>query len=255
MMRRLFAIFVFFLLLTGCGSKETDVLNENNAVFTNIYKDNTAVIENSFEISKDAMYSPTWVKSCFSRIYTDVVDLYPDCENIISGTVVDISYSDEDAVAATYCTFAVDEVLKGTEIEAESLITVALFQGFCRVSKYAEVYGNEHFPDFDMSKGDTTYFVYSFDGEPLVQNGESFVLFLSPKQECTSINGWYFVPIGTFMGRYQLNENGLYERYAPDADFYSVTDTITRSVKTEQPMTLNELKEQVQDAENFYQNN
>ena len=55
--------------------------------------------------------------------------------------------------------------------------------------------------------------------------------------------------------RYQLNENGLYERYAPDADFYSVTDTITRSVKTEQPMTLNELKEQVQEAENFYVNN
>lgn len=267
MKKLLFIVTLLLLFLTGCGSKKMVALNEKQIISTDTYKieklqnnilsykNHTAVIENCIEISENAMYSPVRVECCYSHIYTDVADLYPDSENIISGTVVDISYSDEDAVAATYCTVAVDEVLKGEEIESGSLVTVALSQGFCRVSKYAEVYGNDHFPDFDMSKGDTTYFVYAFDGEPLVQNGETFVLFLSPKLEHPAIDGGYFVPIGIFMGRYQLNEEGLYERYAPDTDFYAVTDTVTRSTKTEQPMTLDELREQILEAEELYHEN
>ena len=113
MMRKLFTIAVLLLFLTGCGNKKTAVLSEKQMISTDTYKieklqsnflsykDNTAVIENCIELSENAMYSPVRVECCYSHIYTDVADLYPDSENIITGTVVDISYSDEYAVAST----------------------------------------------------------------------------------------------------------------------------------------------------------
>ncbi|MDD6571157.1 MAG: hypothetical protein PUF12_02090 [Thermoflexaceae bacterium] len=250
-MKIIIILFMFTILLSGCNNKNVVASNTDAAIYVGNYKDCTAEITNCIEISDNASYSQVKMDACFSHIYKNISDLYPDAENIVEGTVIEITYSDENASAATYCTFAVDEVLKGSKIEKNSLITVAAFQGFCRISQYVEIYGNDHFPKFDLSNADAMYFVYAFDGEPLIQTGEKFVLFLSPQQENETIIGSYYIPIGTYMGRYKLNNEGYYERYSPRNDTYAITNGNTRNgVEIESPMTLDEIREAVRLIEN-----
>lgn len=172
---------------------------------------------------------------------------------MIVGEIVDIQYNDDNAIAKTFCSVAVNEVIKGNDIIENSIISVMELQGYCRLSKFIQVYGDAHFPNYDEEEAETLCFMYSIEGEPLVQIGEKYVFFLSPKldkdsedgEELDSIEGNYYITKATFMGRYKLNKEGLYQRYSPYDGYYVEFDNQQRALLEEKPLTLEEIKDTV----------
>lgn len=259
MKKILLSTLIFFVMLVGCR-KDAQLENEinNYAVQLDDYRNYTASINSQITIADTAKYSNVDIEACFSHKYMNVEEIAYAADNIVVGKIVDITYNDDNAIAKTFCSFAVSDVLKGEEIDANSIITVMEFQGYCRLSKFIEVYGDAHFPDYDEETADTSYFVYSVEGEPLVNIGDEYVLFLSRRLDANSENGEkingmignYYITIATFMGRYKLNEEGLYERYSPYEGFYKENNF--RMISEEEPMSLEEIKTSVSEVTEQY---
>lgn len=208
------------------------------------YTDCTAVIKNSIHIPSDAKFSTVGSAACLGKIYKNVAELYPAARNIVAGEVVGITYTDTNASARTYYSLAVTEVLKGEDIEEESIVTILELQGYCRLSQFVEKYGTAHFEDYDAQAADSSYFVYTLSGEPLVEIGDRYVLFLGEACKDENASGYYVVQ-EAFIGKYQLNDAGFYERYSPEDVYYQVVDEKTGVVTKEAPMTLNEVREAI----------
>lgn len=255
-MKKTLAYILAMVLIVGglymITSLDNSVSTSNDEILTvdlSQYEDCTAQIENGLQIEKNAKYRVVESKACFYTTFTDIFDLYPEAENIVVGEIVDLIYNDDGGIAKTFCSVAVSEVLKGNDIQQNSVITMLEYQGYCRMSKYVEYYGADHFTNYDESVAESTYFVYSIEGEPLIQLGDKFVLFLSDKIEKEGISGCYYGAIGTFMGKYKLNEFGTYARYSPEENYYNVVDNMARNVSGEQPMTLEEIRSAIEIAE------
>lgn len=246
------------LILAACNSenKKLNSINENIPDINNVqesatesedissYEKHTYTVKKTFELEKDSQFSVVGGAASFGKIYKNVNELYEDAANIISGEVVEVTYSDEDAIARTYYSFAVNEVLKGDAVKEKTIITVMEMQGYCRLSKYVEKYGADHIENYNELEAENVYFVYTVEGEPLIQKGEQYVLFLGKPHDDRFGDG-YFVTIGAFMGRYQENSDELYERYSPEDIYYQVTDETTRMISYEMPMSYLELKEAI----------
>ena len=198
------------------------------------------VRDGTFAVADDAriMYVPS--EGSYIHIYSDAQDLTSNSYNVIVGEIIGIEYIDERAIARTICTVKVHEVIAGEEITADTEIKILEYQGYCRLSRFVEVFGNDHFKDYDLSSADTEYFAYTAEGEPFVSVGEQYVYFLSPKLSSEEVDGEYFEIMGTFMGKYRI-ENDMCARYKPTEDFYD-TWTNGRIVKREGSLELNQLK-------------
>ncbi len=179
-------------------------------------------------------------EACFKHIYVNAEDLTENAYNVIIGEIVELEYIDNNANARTICTVEVDEVLEGNEIVKGERIQILEYQGYCRLSKFVEVYGDDHFKGYDMSHAESEFLKYTVEGEPLVSVGEKYVYFLSPELSNSEIEGNYYEIMGTFMGKY-LIKDGLCDRYEPTEDFYDYMGK-ERSIKREGVLTLEELK-------------
>ncbi len=227
------------------GNKGRVVIFLLIAIFAiNIYA-NSSVETNSEEtkeiiIDEDAKIFKVSSEACYQHIYYNAEDLTQKSYNVIIGEIVDLEYVDERALARTLCTVRVDEVLAGNEINRGSEIKILEYQGYCRLSKYVEVYGNDHFPDYDLSSADKEYLEYTVEGEPMVAIGDKFVYFLSPSISNNELDKQYYEIMGTFMGKYSIQDS-LCERYKPTEDFYSY-ETKARSMVQEDVLTLDELR-------------
>lgn len=253
----LILVLSFILIACDSGNKDLNSASEANTPLSNdnqetsgesndisSYENHTYAVKKTFEPADDAEFSVVGGAASFGKIYKNVNELYEDAANIISGEVLEITYSDEDAAAKTYYSFAVNEVLKGNAIHEKTIITVMEMQGYCRLSKYVEKYGADHIENYDESEAENIYFVYTVEGEPLIQKGDKYVLFLGNAHD-DHLGDGYFVTIGAFMGRYQANSDELYERYSPEDIYYQVTDGAGRTISREMPMSYTELKEAV----------
>lgn len=181
------------------------------------------------------------VEACFSDYYRNIPELYEDADNIIIGIVESIVYSDKNADPISYCTINVVDSLKGN-ITNEKIV-IKEKQGYCRLSQYIQKYGDEHFKDNLYENIQDIYFSYAVDGEPLVEVGDTFVYFLSPK--LSDENYEYYVPIAIYMGKYRLDEEGLYSRYCPIDGMYDIVNKERMSVLSEGKMTLREIENEI----------
>lgn len=258
MIKKLILLFFIFTLLTACQKNNGISSNASNEVRTETtsefmtdttvekdigeYKDCTAVIENSFnEIAENPNLIPVWMTGDFRTSYDTIEDLYSDSLCVVRGQIVDLTYSDVNASGKTFYSFAVEEVLSGKDINAETIVTMYDCQGYVRLSTFREQ-NSGVYSEYE-EEADKTYLVSSF-GEPLVQIGEEYVLFIQSKDaswEYAGVEGEFYRILAPYVGKFKLNEDGLYERYLPESDrsLYQLTE----------PVTLEEIKRQLNAAE------
>ncbi|MDD6572027.1 MAG: hypothetical protein PUF12_06560 [Thermoflexaceae bacterium] len=219
------------------------------------YTNCAAQIIDSFQIAENAEFFPC-AAATYEFVYypARIQDIY-QCgyiENMVVGEVLDIVYYDKATFPYTIYSFAVTDVLKGMDIEKESIITVVETQGYRRLSRAEEIYaksGYSPYSQFSAEEKEQNYEVFTFAGEPLVAVGDHYVLSLSGKMYNEEImKGYYFDASKlAFMGKYIENDEGKYERYISEGmriervmEYY---DPVTKEQYLEGPKTLEELKE------------
>lgn len=181
--------------------------------------------------------------------------------NVVIGEVLDITYSDSVSTggynnsAITTYSFAVQDVLKGDEIEPETIITVMEIQGYIRRS--VKKYSDDAKIEYPLSD-DKVYYVERYATQPLVEKGEQMVLFLEP-YECDYMDGRLYTNVLLYSGKYIRNKSGLYETYiyeCPDKDcewkefyteLYYEPDADGGYRLKEAPMTLYEIIKKIMD--------
>ncbi|MDD6571156.1 MAG: hypothetical protein PUF12_02085 [Thermoflexaceae bacterium] len=258
MLKKVILLLLISMFLTACqknagnGNGETSAAITENVTETtdevvietttkkdiNEYKDCTTVIGNSFkELAENPNLIPVRMTGDFGKSYDTVEDLCSDSICVVRGKIIDLTYSDTGSSGKTFYSFAVEEVLWGGEIKEETIVTMYDCQGYVRLKTYREVYGNSYAEYED--EAEKTYMIYSF-GEPLVQIGEEYVLFVQSKDaswEYAEVEGEFYRILAPYVGKFRLNEEGLYERYLPENDkqFYELI----------KPLSLEEIKEQL----------
>lgn len=204
--------FVMILTLAGCGGEKQSGLTA--------YVDKTVKVE-TFTAENYNNISNVGGVIDFSEIYNTKEELYADAVNVVYGTVKDKSYFDENGVAYTIYTFAVEKIYKGSLAEND-LISVMTIGGYMRLSKRIELYGKSGFENYTDEQINNTLLKESF-GVPEPEVDDKYLLFLSAPidNEPPFPNGVYS-EIGAFMGRYVQNGNN-FERLTPtgDTEFYS----------------------------------
>lgn len=258
MQKNLIVILLMSLMMAGCKRDMTsDMLYGTEETSTEIiaeietqmekkkdiseYEDCTATIKNSFEVTENANLIPAWRTGCFSGSYDTVGDLCKGNENVVVGKIIDLTYIDPNGSGLTFYSFAVTEVLNGEEVKEETIITVYDCQGYCRLKTHTDIYGMNGYEDYEPELFDSTYLVTTFT-EPLVQIGEEYVLFLGKQKhgwEEMGVEGDYYRVAAPYIGKYKLNEDGLYERYLSVEDLIYIPN---------EPLSLDEIKRQINDA-------
>lgn len=226
---------VILICLGGCGNNEgakqlpTDVQqkSENSIVKVEDYTDSTASLCDIFKIEclDETFASPAATydfgdefKYNFEMLYKDI-----SVENIVLGEVLDVAYYDLGEFPRTYYSFAVSDVLKGDDVSKYSIITVAETKGYRRLSRADEIYskyGYTKYGDYSEEEHENKYEIFAFYiDEPQVNIGDRYVICLSGKnsEEKYVEKGYYYYLMHDYMGKYYENENGMYERFIPEA--------------------------------------
>ncbi len=168
----------------------------------------------------------------FEMLYKDI-----SVKNIVLGEVLDVVYYDLGEFPRTYYSFAVSDVLKGDDVSQYSIITIAETKGYRRLSRADEIYskyGYTRYGDYSEEERENKYEIFAFYiDEPQVNIGDRYVICLSGKnsEEKYVEKGYYYYLMYDYMGKYYENENGMYERFIPEAikiinaDMYKDADT------------------------------
>ena len=209
------------------------------------YEDCTAVILNdTIKIAENPIFIFFLTPHTDSNVSDSIDELCHEYYSIgvVRGTVVDLTYLTGGEFGSTFCSFAVSEVLWGEQIKPETIITVHFEQGITPLKLYKENHLYSY-PEFTGEDLDRTYRIIS-GGEPFVEIGEEYVLFLSDGSRFTSdniIGDWYYVS-SRYGGEFRRNEDGLYERMIPEwmESIFHFTGSLS----------LEELKEQIAEAQN-----
>ncbi|MCM1468587.1 MAG: hypothetical protein NC086_10615, partial [Alistipes sp.] len=241
--KMLTAAWILSICLSGCGydknvskqplidaqqeSGETQSSTDMSIVKVEDYTDLTASLRDIFQIEdqNEIFASPAAVydfsddfKYNFGELYQDV-----NVKNIVVGEVLDIAYYDLGEFPRTYYSFAVSDVLKGDDVSRHSIITVAETKGYRRLSRADEIYGQYGFTkygDYSEEEREKKYEIFAFYvDEPQVNIGDRYVICLSGKNSEAEYveEGCYYYLINDYMGKYYENENGMYERFIPEA--------------------------------------
>lgn len=205
--------------------------------------DETVRFENAFDISDDNSIQNVPIHGDFIKVYPNLASIYESAVNVAVGTVIDVQYTDEDAIPRTIYSFQISEVLKGDMIP-NSLISVGESNGYVRLRTYIEKYGSGRFESLTEEEIENRVFLQSIAGAPIAAEGETYVVFLSERKAEGRLAGAYAV-IGNFMGKYVLDsDSNLYKRFTPSTnpEFYVVDTPNSSALSPEQPMTLDEIK-------------
>lgn len=194
----------------------------------------TYVPEGDYEIKEHSIYG------CFGDWEDNVEELcagFVAHKNklIIAGEVTgDICYSGSwsdtepsHPYGFTYYTFAVTEVFYGELAEAETLITVKEEQGYVKSPDREDLYGYSH-----------------YSGNPAVQAGDKYVLFLDMPEEAPDGEGYIYSGVN-FFNKYFMCEDGLYRRYEPELNFFAYEDKATGKWVSAEELTYDEMKDAI----------
>lgn len=243
--------------LAACGNKSVkQVKNVSDSTYAdNLYEsetnqeepaDNTVSFDNSFTVNKENVIKEMNAKPDFAETYPDLESIYNKASNVVVGEVMDISYTDDEAIPRTIYSFKVSDSLKG-DIETNSLISISESNGYVRMSTFVKEYGTDHFQDITEQEIENGIILESLGDAPLPETGDKYVAFLGTKKQEGRIKGAYAV-IGNFMGKYVLdNESNMYSRYCPseDAELYTIKNANARAAVKEQPMSLENIKQEI----------
>ncbi len=108
--------------------------------------DNTAQFSNSFTMEGKAIIQDMAVMVDFGVIYPDLESVYNSASNVVAGEVMDVQYTDDDAIPRTIYTFAVSKTLKG-DIAKTSLRNISESNGYVRMTTVLETYGMNPYED------------------------------------------------------------------------------------------------------------
>lgn len=275
-------IVLWVIILSGC-SKVEEVEIQSSAVQVNTeygsveeqtiqnvetesvkpvseYKDCRAVINPEYvlELAEDGVIVPKVKGTSLAPIIeweppANVMEMSVVSSHVVVGEVIDLTYSDSVITesgnkATTIYSFAVSEVLKGEEIDAETIITVVEFQGYIRRS--VKRYSHDSDAVYAVSDG-KVYYIETFADEPLIEVGDKYVLFIEP-YECDYLDGKAYRNNLMFMGKYTCDEDGLYQKYIWDWDFewiqayfYDIDPVTGEKTLLEPPLTLDEIRERI----------
>ena len=205
-------VIVLVLSIAGCGTEESKTVQK--------FTDKTVNVE-SFEPKDFSNIISVSMATDFEKIYKTKEELYDASQNIVYGTVKELSYFDESGAAHVLCDFEVEKVYKGSLAEND-LISVLTAGGYVRLSKRIEIYGKGKFENYTEKQINNTIIKSDNTGVPTPKVGEKCLLFLSApiNNEPPFPNGAYGV-MGDFMGRYTQQGDELV-RYKPvdEPDFY-----------------------------------
>lgn len=277
-MRHIISFMILAFVLTGCMSNPSINNDDVNSNIINIdstedktneeleskydeniqkkpseYIDQRAKIRGSFEMPEDAVtiyIGPMTAEVAQWDSPVTVTEMAKLVTNVVVGEVLDITYCDTDGTAYTFYSFAVEDVLKGDEIEIESIITVLEYQGYKRMTTLDALGTGYACEEYENYKGDRSkaFTIHNYANEPLVQVGDKYILFLSSKNHAFPLDfveGDFFRNELMFSGKYTMNEDGLYAKFIPyheEMRHKRVDETTGEVVLIEQPMTLEEMK-------------
>ena len=140
---------------------------------------------------------------------------------VVYGTVSRIRYFDETGFANTLYDFEIETVYKGCLLEGD-VITVSTPGGYLRLEQELKVFPDERFSDWtDEEIRDTVYF-NSYDGTPMPEVGDKYLLFLGYAECCYPeyIKGCLYYEAGIYRGRYYYNDEGRLERHCTMPGMY-----------------------------------
>ncbi len=227
---------LFLICCTGCNSNKGTLAETR-------FTDKTVAVEDTFNPEDFGNVIELKSSTDFAKIYSNIEELYPDSENVVCGTVKEISYFDNSGVGNTIYTFAVENVYKGN-IEENDLISVLTAGGYARLSKHIEVFGKGKFSSYTAEQINNTVLKTDFMGTSELTVGAKYLLFLSApiSNEPPFPNGVY-TEIGAFMGRYVCTNN-KFSRYVPEDEpnFYGAE---------EKQISLNEVEAELNAAKSL----
>lgn len=146
------------------------------------FMDRRAKISGSFEIPEDAVtiyIGPMTAEVAQWDSPVTVTEMAELVTNVVAGEVLDITYCDTNGTAYTFYSFAVEDVLKGDEIEKESIITVLEYQGYKRMTTLDALGTGYACEEYENYKGDRSkaFTIHNYANEPLVQAGAGMFCF------------------------------------------------------------------------------
>ncbi len=209
---------IILICCTGCNSKKGTLAETH-------FTDKTVAVDDTFDPENFDNIIELKSSPDFSKIYSNVEELYPDSENIVCGTVKEISYFDNSGVGNTIYTFAVENVYKGN-LEENDLISVLTAGGYARLSKHIEVFGKGKFSSYTAEQINNTVLKTDFMGSSELKVGDEYMIFLSaPINNEPPFPDGVYTEIGAFMGRY-VRTNNKFSRYVPEDEpnFYGVEE-------------------------------
>lgn len=215
MKRYLCIILVLLLLLSfvGCGTEESKTAQKFVDKTVSVETFDPKDFSNSISVSSVAD---------FEKIYKTKEELYDASQNVVYGTVKELSYFDESGAAHILCTFAVEEVYKGSLAEND-LISVLTAGGYVRLSKRIEIYGKGKFENYTEKQINNTVIKSDNMGMPTPEVGDKYLLFLSaPIDNEPPFPDGVYCAMGDFMGSY-VQQGDEFVRYKPasEPDFYA----------------------------------
>lgn len=279
MKKIIFLMWICMLFLSACQKEEPDWTNRGSDLQiteiplktaateadkeppkkdTSEYIDCTAIIKSFIQPAPDEEVIDVGGRILCWIPPTTVVESCAMAENVVAGTVLDLTYCDEGGEAKTFYSFAVTDVWKGSDIEEESIITVLEFQGYQRLSEVGKLYEKQGyhnwFSKYSSEEKERTYQLFTYVHEPLVQVGDAYILFLGGKENWDNedyIDGDFFMLPAMYAGKYVRNEEGFYEQFFEygDRDYYGKTDETTGNFVLFEPWkTFDEMKSAVLEA-------
>jgi len=150
--------------------------------------------------------------------YNNIGELWAESSYVIHGTVRNIRYFDGGGAAQAFCDFEVEESYKDG-LNTGNIITVATSEGYIRMEKEIERYGNDHYQDLSEEEIKNTVFrSRSMAEPPSLEIGKKYLLFLYEPQKGYPdlVDGDIYYEINEEQGRYYYNSKGKLERYCYD---------------------------------------
>ena len=227
-MKRHLSIVLSLLLIfsiVGCGTEESNTAQK--------FVDKTVSVE-TFEPKDFSNSISVSSVADFEKIYKTKEELYDASQNVVYGTVKELSYFDESGAAHILYTFAVEKVYKGSLTEND-LISVLTAGGYVRLSKRIELYGKGKFENYTEKQINNTIIKSDNMGVPTPKVGEKCLLFLSaPIDNEPPFPDGVYGAMGDFMGRY-VEKDGEFVRYKPtgETEFYGGSDEKLSKTTTE----------------------
>lgn len=177
------------------------------------------------------------------EICDDVAQLYERSPDIVYGTVETLGYWDETGVGFTLHDFVVEKVYKG-DLKPGDKISVLASGGYCRLSKLLELRGERADSAYTEEEIRTTVYRSTDVGEPLVEQGGSYVLFLGEITDPPPFPKGAYCEICGFQGRFYYKDEDTLIRFTPENEPWFYWDEETNAPAS-QEFTLPELEAEI----------